>query len=61
MGNAVRQSMAAQVVNPEPDYQGQPQTTAATQAAGAVERYRNGTVKKPDTIRTTQGSSGGPQ
>ncbi|MEY4269376.1 MAG: hypothetical protein RLZZ58_592 [Pseudomonadota bacterium] len=58
MGNSVRQTMAAQIVNPDPDYQGQPQTTAGTQAATAVERYRTGTVKKPDRVRTTTGTSG---
>jgi len=40
-----------------------PELAAGTLAQGgfaqAVERYRNDKVKKPDRVRTTQGSSGG--
>lgn len=51
-GEANRQTMMAQVINPEPEYetdmQGNGQRTAA-----AVQRYREGKVTQPDGIRTT--------
>jgi type IV pilus biogenesis protein CpaD/CtpE len=60
-GNAVRTTMAAQVVNPEPHYDDPVPSTEAVKAAAAVDRYRTDKVKKPDTIRTTQGQAGTPQ
>ena len=59
-GEANRQTMMAQVVDPDPVYDG-PMTRSGEQAAGAVERYRNDTVEEPDSIRTTNvgGGSGG--
>lgn len=57
-GNAVRTTMAAQVVDPDPQYDG-PQTTDGTKAAEAVKRYQTDTVKKPDSVRTTEKLSGG--
>lgn len=60
-GEANRQTMMAQIVDPEPVYD-QPMTTSGENAANAVERYRKGTVKEPAADSTTQGSSGsGPQ
>ncbi|WP_242122813.1 hypothetical protein [Sphingobium sp. Sx8-8] len=58
-GGAVRHNYAMQVVNPDPHYEGtlveggNGQTSAA-----AVERYRDGKVKKPQRIRTTSGGGG---
>jgi hypothetical protein len=59
-GEANRQTMMAQVVDPDPQYE-QPLATSADHAAKAVDRYRKDAVKKPDQIRSTQsgGSSGG--
>ncbi|MEZ5681351.1 MAG: hypothetical protein R3E14_08635 [Erythrobacter sp.] len=56
-GEANRQTMMAQVVNPEPVYEGD-MATSGDHAAQAVERYRTDNVKQPDTISTTEG---GPQ
>jgi len=59
-GEANRQTMMAQVVNPEPEYDGE-MTTSGDHAAKAVERYRTDTVKKPANIRTTNvGGGSGP-
>jgi len=52
---------AAQVVDPEPQYDNPVPTTDAAKSAAAVERYRTDRVKKPDTISTTDGQSGSPQ
>lgn len=60
MGNAVKQSFAAQVIDPDPQYD-EPQDTQAAKVALAVARYRSDQVKKPDTIRTTDSKSGAPQ
>ncbi len=60
-GNAVRQTMAAQVVNPDPQYDNPVPTTEAAKAGAAVDRYRNDKVKQPDTIRTTDTKTGSPQ
>ena len=47
----------AQVVDPDPVYETE-MTTSGEHAADAVERYREGTVKQPDSIRTTDGGEG---
>ena len=60
-GNAVRQTMAAQVVNPDPQYDTPLPTTEAAKAAAAVDRYRTDKVKQPDTIRTTDTKVGAPR
>ncbi|MEI4507298.1 hypothetical protein WBQ88_17365 [Sphingopyxis sp. CCNWLW253] len=60
-GNAVRQTMAAQVVNPDPQYEDPILTTEAAKAAKAVDRYRTDKVKRPDTIRTTDTQVGAPK
>ncbi|MGH6651590.1 MAG: hypothetical protein ACREB7_10710 [Sphingopyxis sp.] len=60
MGNAVKQSFAAQVVDPDPRYD-ERQETQADKVVPAVVRYRSDQVKKPDTIRTTDTKSGAPQ
>lgn len=60
-GNAVRQTMAAQVVDPDPQYDDAIPTTEAAKTAAAVKRYRSDTVKQPDSIRTTDGEGVGPQ
>ena len=53
-GEANRQTMMAQVVNPDPVYD-EEMTTSGEHAADAVERYRTDNVKQPDTISTTEG------
>ncbi len=58
-GEPNRQTMMAQVIDPDPQYDEATAPSSAEHAAQAVERYRNDKVKKPDRVRTTQGSSGG--
>ena len=53
-GEANRQTMMAQVVNPDPVYEDE-MTTSGEHAAQAVERYRTDTVKQPEGISTTEG------
>lgn len=58
LGGAVRHNYALQVIDPDPQYAGQPNEGGSGDIAkGAVERYRTGEVKKVKSIRTTSGSS----
>lgn len=59
-GEANRQTMLAQVIDPDPVYSTGIPETSADHAAQAVERYRTDKVKKPERPRTTNvGTSGG--
>jgi type IV pilus biogenesis protein CpaD/CtpE len=62
-GEANRVTFAAQVIDPEPEYDTAVPETWAQHAAAAVDRYRTDKVKKPDKTRTssvgTSGSGGG--
>lgn len=60
-GNAVRTTMAAQVIDPDPQYDSPVPTTEAAKVAPAVDRYRTDKVKQPETIRTTSGQTGTPR
>ncbi len=55
-GDANRQTMMAQVVNPDPQYEFLDPATSAEHAGQAVERYRKGAVKRPDRISTSSES-----
>jgi hypothetical protein len=55
-GEANRQTMMAQVIDPEPVYD-ESMVGSGEHAAAAVERYRTDTVKEPEGIRTTEGTS----
>lgn len=58
-GEANRQTMAAQIINPSPDYGDAPMTTSGDHVAAAIDRYRKGQVKKPERVKTsTIGTSG---
>jgi len=52
-GEANRQTMAAQVIDPEPDYSWEEMETSAEHSSQAIDRYRKDAVKKPEVIRTT--------
>lgn len=56
-GEANRQTMMAQVVNPDPYYPDD-MTTSGEHAADAIERYRTDSVKEPQAQSSTSGSSG---
>jgi hypothetical protein len=51
-GEANRQTLAAQVVDPAPVYDTAVPETHAEHAAQAVERYRMDKVKLPDRVKT---------
>jgi hypothetical protein len=60
-GEANRQTMLAQVVDPYPVYD-EPLATSGEHAQQAAERYRTDRVKQPPTIRTSSsdlGATGG--
>lgn len=57
-GEANRQTMMAQVVDPEPEYDTLVPATSAEHAAQAIDRYSKGTVKQPDRVRSTISTSG---
>jgi len=53
-GEANRQTMMAQVVDPDPVYETLVPETSAQHAAQAVERYARDRVKKPERLSTTE-------
>ena len=57
-GEANRQTYAAMIINPDPQYE-EPMATSADHAAQAIERYREGAVVEPETVTTTSGLGGG--
>ena len=57
-GEANRQTMMAQVVDPDPEYDTINPPTSGERAGMAGERYRADKVKKPERVRSTQGGSG---
>lgn len=61
-GEANRQTMAAQIIDPAPHYDYAVPESSGAHAAAAIERYRTDKVKQPDKVRTTTsitGSGGG--
>ncbi|GMN01861.1 hypothetical protein [Erythrobacter sp. MTPC3] len=59
-GEANRATMAAQVINPNPEYDTLVPETSANNAVQAIDRYRDGTVEQPERQSTTDPVSGGP-
>lgn len=59
-GDANRATMAAQVVDPSPDYDTPIPPTSATNAVRAIDAYNQGDVEEVETISTTESSGGGP-
>lgn len=57
LGTAAKANYAAQIVEPDPVYDGA-MVANGGQTAAAQERYRKGTVKKPVGVKTTTGGSG---
>lgn len=61
-GEANRQTMMAQVIDPDPQYDTALPASSGKHTADAIDRYNKGTVKQPDKVRTSSigsGSSGG--
>ena len=59
MGESVKQTMMAQVIDPDPEYDTLVPETSGEQAADAIERYRNDAVKEPERQRVSSGSGSG--
>jgi hypothetical protein len=57
LGNAAKANYAAQIVEPDPQYE-DAMVANGNQTAAAQERYRKGNVKKPVGVKTTTGGSG---
>jgi len=58
-GEANRQTMAAQIIDPTPHYDTAVPETSGEHAAQAVGRYRKGQVIQPDRISTSSVNTGG--
>ena len=57
-GEANRQTYAAMIIDPDPQYE-TPMATSGEHAAAAVERYATDKVKQPERISSTTSVSGG--
>lgn len=57
-GEANRQTMAAQIIDPAPDYDYAVPETSGEHAAQAAERYRTDKVKQPVRMSTTRSVTG---
>lgn len=58
-GEANRQTMAAQVIDPAPVYETALGESSAQHAVAAQERYRTDKVKQPDRVKTSNAEAGG--
>ena len=57
-GEANRQTYAAMVIDPDPQYD-EPLATSAEHASDAIERYRTDAVKQPERISSSEGAGSG--
>jgi hypothetical protein len=57
-GEANRQTYAAMIIDPDPQYS-TPLPTSAEHAAAAIDRYRKGTVKQPERASSTSAAAAG--
>ncbi|EQB07956.1 hypothetical protein [Novosphingobium lindaniclasticum] len=57
-GEANRQTMAAQIIDPDPRYDTAVPDGNGAHAAAALERYRTDKVKKPERVRTSRDLAG---
>ena len=59
-GEANRQTMAAQIIDPAPHYDYAVPETSGEHVEKAIERYRTDAVKQPERMKTTNvGTTGG--
>jgi len=58
-GEANRQTFAAQIVDPAPEYDTLVPITRGDHAVAAADRYRTGTVKEPKSERVSNASGSG--
>jgi hypothetical protein len=59
-GEANRQTFAAQVIDPNPEYETAVPETSGDHAAQAIDRYRKDQVKKPERLETNKASGSSP-
>lgn len=52
-GEPNRQTLAAQVIDPDPQYEYLDPATSGQHASAAIERYRQDKVKKPERVSST--------
>jgi type IV pilus biogenesis protein CpaD/CtpE len=57
-GEASKQTLAAQVIDPVPTYDTSVPVSSGDKANKAIERYRTDKVKQPDKVRTSTSTSG---
>ena len=53
-GEASRETLAAQIINPAPNYDGRAGVISADHAVQATERYRTDKVKQPVQLKTSK-------
>ena len=58
-GEANRQTMAAQIIDPAPQYDYATPETGGEHVADAIQRYRDDKVKRPERVKTSSISTGG--
>ena len=58
-GEANRATMAAQVIDPSPEYENPIPPTSASNAVRAADAYRAGEVEEVERISTTESTEGG--
>ena len=58
-GEANRQTMAAQIIDPTPQYDYAVPETSGEHVADAIQRYRDDKVKRPERVKTSSISTGG--
>ena len=58
-GEANRATMAAQVIDPSPEYENPIPPTSASNAVRAADAYRAGEVEEVERISTTESTDGG--
>ena len=56
-GEANKATFAAQVVDPDVEYEYLDPATSGEHAGQAIDRYRKGTVKRPERVRSTATSN----
>lgn len=57
-GEPNRQTMAAQVINPDPDYDSVVPASSAARASEAVNRYEQDAIKEPPHVPSTSPNTG---
>lgn len=58
-GEANRQTMAAQIIDPTPQYDYAVPETGGEHVADAIQRYRDDKVKRPERVKTSSIATGG--